>query len=285
MLVVASIGWSVWATHDSPITAYFSTFTRAYELGIGAACALLPLAWRPAGRAAHRPRHRGLVGIAVASFWYTPATAFPGAAALLPVLATAALVVAGEGTTTRAPGVTRLLGTSSLGRIGDWSYSLYLWHWPVIVLVRSNLGPERFSSIPVRVLTLAVVVLLSWATYRWVETPFRTGRTWRRPSRALLVYPVSVGVVLATVVASTQVVQLPAGGVERRAGDLHRGLRGGTARQRPLDRAGEGLRARRPGGTRRPGRPDPGTPRPSVADRPAGRLRLPHRHHPALPAG
>ena len=127
------------------------------------------------------------------------------------MLATAALVVAGEGTTTRAPGVTRLLGTSSLGRIGDWSYSLYLWHWPVIVLVRSNLGPERFSSIPVRVLTLAVVVLLSWATYRWVETPFRTGRTWRRPSRALLVYPASVGVVLATVVASTQVVSFRLG--------------------------------------------------------------------------
>jgi hypothetical protein len=71
--------------------------------------------------------------------------------------------------------------------------------------VRSNLGPERFGSITVRLLTLVVVLALSWATFRWVETPFRSGRNWRRTRRALLIYPVSVGVALATVLVASQV--------------------------------------------------------------------------------
>ncbi len=212
MLVVASIAWSAWATYDSPTTAYFSTFTRGYELGIGALCAVLPRTLRLPDPVRTGLATAGLLGIAVAALVYTPATPFPGTAALLPVLATAALVVAGEGRGDRAPGVTRALGTPFLGRIGDWSYSLYLWHWPVIVLVRSNLGPERFASLPVLAVTLGGIVLLSWATYRWVETPFRTGPTWRRVPRALLIYPVSLAMVLTTAAVTTRLIADRLGG-------------------------------------------------------------------------
>jgi hypothetical protein len=97
-------------------------------------------------------------------------------------------------------------------RVGDWSYSLYLWHWPVIVLVRSNIGPERFDSIAVRLLVLVAVFVLSWATYRWVETPFRTGHPWQRLRPALAIYPASVLAVVLTVVASTQVMSWRLGG-------------------------------------------------------------------------
>ena len=198
VVVAGSLAWSVWATWASPTTAYFSTFTRAHELAIGAACALLPRTLRLPGGIRTGLGLVGIAGIAVTAWVYTLDTDFPGVAALVPVLATAALIVAGEGAGDRPGPVTRLLGTAPLVRVGDLSYSLYLWHWPVIVLVRSNLGPERFGSISVRLLTLAVVVALSWATYRFVETPFRSGRAWT-------IYPVSVAAVVVTVIASTQV--------------------------------------------------------------------------------
>ncbi len=211
VVVVGSLAWSVWATYSSPTTAYYSTFTRAHELAIGAACALLPRTLRLPGTAREGLALVGIVGIGATAMLYTLGTDFPGVAALVPVLATAALVVAGEGAGDRPATVTRLLGSAPLVWVGDLSYSLYLWHWPVIVLVRSNLGPERFGSIPVRLATLAVVVLLSWATYRFVETPFRTGRRWQRVPRALTIYPVSVAAVVVTVVASTQVMSFRLG--------------------------------------------------------------------------
>ncbi len=204
----ASLAWSIWATYDSPITAYFSTFTRIWELGIGAACALLS---RRSGLP--RPVRQalamvGLAAIAAAAMLYTEATPFPGAYALLPVLGAAALMLADEG-----PGQTlvgRGLSIRPAVVIGDWSYSLYLWHWPVIVLLRANLGPERFDTIPVKLATLALVFALSWASYRWVETPFRGG-TWRRRSRALLIYPVGIAMVLVTAVTCTFAVRYQLG--------------------------------------------------------------------------
>ena len=203
LVVVLSLIWSAWDTYASPVTAYFSTFARAFELGIGAACALLPRRLPLTDRARNALAIGGLGTIGVSTLVLTGATPFPGTAALLPVLGTAALIVAGEGG--RSTVVGRTLAVGPLVLIGDWSYSIYLWHWPVIVLVRSNLGPERFGSITVKILTLAVVFALSWATFRWVETPFRSGLTWRRTGRALLIYPVSVGAALATVMVASQV--------------------------------------------------------------------------------
>ncbi len=205
VVVAGSLAWSVWATYASPVTAYYSAFTRAHELAIGAACALLPLALRLPRVVREGLAVAGLAGIGLTALLYTLETDFPGLAALVPVLATAALVVAGQGAGDRPALVTRLLGSRPLVTVGDLSYSIYLWHWPAIVLVRSNLGPERFGSITVRLLTLAAVLVLSWATYRFVETPFRTGRPWQRVPRALAIYPASVAAVVLAVVASNQV--------------------------------------------------------------------------------
>ena len=205
---VVSLVWSVYATYHSPVTAYFSSLTRAWELGAGAACALLsrrsglPQAVRYTLAAA------GLAAIGVAALFYSDSTTFPGAYALLPVLGTAALLTAGEGYAPTVVG--RVLSIRQLVVIGDWSYSLYLWHWPVIVLLRSNF-PERFNTIPGKGFVLVLIFVLSWASYRWVETPFRKGRTWRRPSRALLIYPVSIAMVVVTAFATTQAVRYQLG--------------------------------------------------------------------------
>jgi peptidoglycan/LPS O-acetylase OafA/YrhL len=203
-----SLAWSVYATYHSPITAYFSSLTRAWELGAGAACALLS---RRSGLPAPVRQGLAVVGlaaVAASALLYSESTSWPSAYALLPVLGTAALVAAGEGLGSTAVG--RVLSIRPLVVIGDWSYSLYLWHWPVIVLLRSSF-PERFATPAGKVAALVLVFALSWATYRWIETPFRTGRTWRRPSRSLLIYPVSIAMVLVTAFGTTQAVRYQLG--------------------------------------------------------------------------
>jgi peptidoglycan/LPS O-acetylase OafA/YrhL len=205
VVIVASLAWSMWATYHSPVTAYFSSLTRAYELGIGAACAVI------ARRVALGQLTRqvlaagGLLTIAAVALLYSDATDFPGIAALVPVLGTAALVVAGQGAATPTL-VARGLSWKPATTIGDWSYSIYLWHWPLIVLVRSHVGPERFASVGIRVGVLVVALVLSWATYRFIEQPFRRGR-WQRPRLAMLIYPVSIATVVVVVIASNQVVR------------------------------------------------------------------------------
>ncbi|MBZ5737300.1 acyltransferase family protein [Nocardioides mangrovi] len=207
-LCVLSLAWSVWATYDSPVTAYFSTLTRAWELGAGAALALLIR--REALPAAARQvlALAGIGAIAVAALFFSATTSFPSGWALVPVLGTVALIAAGGGGGTTVVG--RVLSLRPAVAVGDWSYSLYLWHWPIIVLLRSHLGVESFDRPAVRGGTLVFVFVLSWASYRWIETPFRHG-TWKRRGRALLIYPVAIAMVLVTVVGSTQYVRYQLG--------------------------------------------------------------------------
>ncbi|GAA1921135.1 acyltransferase family protein [Nocardioides marmoribigeumensis] len=203
-LLVVSLAWSAWTTHASPVTAYFSTPARAWELGVGALVAL----W-PAGRWRSRPVRQvaaaaGLVAVAAAALLLDGSTPFPGVVAALPVLGTAALLLP-DGDGGRPTAVGRLLSVRPLTTVGDWSYSLYLWHWPLLVLGRAA-APSRLESMPGQLLLVTVALLLSWATYRWVETPFLHGRTWRPTGRALLVYPVSVVVSLAVLLGGQRVI-------------------------------------------------------------------------------
>lgn len=211
VVVVASLAWSVHATATSPETAYYSTFTRAHELAIGAACALVP-------RTLDLPRWvrevlaaGGLAVIVWACFGFVEGTAFPAANALVPAFATAAVLVAGEA---GQPALaSRLLGLRPVTVLGDWSFSIYLWHWPLIVLAGAWWADALTTSAKVGLLMLTLV--LSWASYRWVENPFRTGEVWRRrPSRALWIYPVSVATVLAVGFSASAVVESRVGDAE-----------------------------------------------------------------------
>ncbi len=165
------------------------------EFGVGALLALAaPAAARLPAAARNLLAGGGLLAIAVACFVVTEATPFPGYAALLPVLGTGAVMVAGAGVTGRPPTVQRALGVAPLRLVGDMSYSLYLWHWPMLTIAAAYAGRDlRLTETAV---VLGLCVALSWATYRWVETPFRTYAP-RRLSRTLVLYPVSLAVVLA----------------------------------------------------------------------------------------
>ena len=130
-VTAASFAWSVHATATSPSTAYFSTFTRAWELGVGALIAVgaAHLDRVPAGvRAALA--WTGLGAVVVAAVVMDDGTPFPGTAAALPVLGAAALVAFGSAP--GGPGARWLLGSPPARFVGDISYSLYLWHWPVL---------------------------------------------------------------------------------------------------------------------------------------------------------
>ncbi|MDN4162995.1 acyltransferase family protein [Nocardioides abyssi] len=194
-MTAASLAWSVHASTTSPETAYFSTFTRTWEFGIGALLAIVaPWLVRALGaRDRSLLAATGLAAIVVACFTTTEEAAFPGYVALLPVLGTGAVMVAGAEWSGRPPLVQRMLGIAPLRWVGDASYSLYLWHWPVFLIATQHVG--RDLSLRGTAAAVLVTFALSWATYRFVETPFRT-LSWT-PRRTLRLYPASVGLVLA----------------------------------------------------------------------------------------
>ncbi|GEP36657.1 acyltransferase [Nocardioides psychrotolerans] len=193
----ASFVWSLVRTGAEPQSAYFSTFTRAWELAVGAGVAL-------AVHAGRTLRHRrgaevlvwgGLAAILAACLAFDETLAFPGYAAALPVLGTAAVLYAGaHADVTTSAG--RLLSVRPMRVVGDWSYSLYLWHWPLLIVPPTALGRD-LRPLEV-VLLVALAFELAYLTHRFVEQPFRTRRISARPRRALILYPVFLGLVGST---------------------------------------------------------------------------------------
>ena len=149
-----SLLFSIYLTQASPIWAFYSLPTRAWELGFGALLLFLPTSLR---------KFRvlpwlALTGVAISAFNFDENTAFPGKNALLPVLATVLLIA----TITYWPPIFNDLANSKISQwLGAISYPLYLWHWPALVLPSSALGRplkiyERFACI---LLTIALAHL------------------------------------------------------------------------------------------------------------------------------
>ncbi|MDQ1054956.1 peptidoglycan/LPS O-acetylase OafA/YrhL [Arthrobacter sp. SORGH_AS 212] len=168
LLTVASFVWSVWETNTNASVAYFSTFSRAWELGIGAAVAVYaPLISRIPVAIRHALSVLGLAGITVSIFVVTDTVAFPGPSAAFPVLA-AALLIAG-GTGVRRSFLWPL--TNPVSRyVGDISYSLYLWHFPVTILLLSIYPGDSLEYVGVGVVAMLVLSVLS---FHLVENPAR----------------------------------------------------------------------------------------------------------------
>jgi peptidoglycan/LPS O-acetylase OafA/YrhL len=189
LVCAASLFWSIHDTAANPQSAYFSPFARAWELGLGAGMSLIAPAAASLPRLIRVPL--GWIGLAMvllAAVTFSSQTAFPGDAALMPVGGSALMVLAGL-RTTRA-GVDRLLALRPLAYIGDRSYTFYLWHYPVLVIVWQAAG--HVLPVPDNLALLLGAFVLSTVTFHFYENPLRFAR-WLRGWRTALMVPVSIG--------------------------------------------------------------------------------------------
>lgn len=168
LIICVSFAWSMWETANAPTWAYFSTLSRAWELGIGAAVAVFSRAFvRIPTLVRTLLAWIGLAGIAASLVVITSESAFPAPWATLPVLSTALVIIAGTGGEGRYlwP-LTNRVSTY----VGDISYSLYLWHWPIIVLLAVYLPLNTVAN---QAIALGVIVILSVMSFHLVEDPIR----------------------------------------------------------------------------------------------------------------
>jgi peptidoglycan/LPS O-acetylase OafA/YrhL len=199
---VASLACSVVLTSSDPSIAYYATPTRAWEFGAGGLLALVAVRARPSVAAALS--WLGLGAIVVAALAFTERTAFPGWAALLPVGGALAVMAAGMPACRWAP--TGLLRLAPMQFLGDISYSVYLWHWPLLIFAPYVLGHAVGDGTALGIFALTIVA--AWLTKVLVEDPVR-----RAP--ALLARPpaltlagaaaATVGVVVVTMAGSDHV--------------------------------------------------------------------------------
>jgi peptidoglycan/LPS O-acetylase OafA/YrhL len=204
VVVVASFAWSVVDTRHDAVPAYFSPFTRAWELGLGALTAcLVPALGRIPRRVLGVVSWLGLAGVLVAALTYDPGTLFPGYAAALPVVGTSFLLAGGLAPAPWGP--QRLLTLSPWRAVGDWSYSFYLWHWPALIIAGALWGPvSGWSGVAV----LAGALALSAVSYQLVENPVRRMRILSaRPARGLVLYPAVVVLMLPLMAGAQTVVE------------------------------------------------------------------------------
>ena len=165
-LAILSFAASVWGVRHAPAFTFFMAPTRVWELFAGAllALGLVPMIEKRAIREALSWIGLGLIGYAVIVF--TESTRFPGLNALYPVIGAALLIQFARGTS-----VGWLLSHKIPVFIGLISYSLYLWHWPIIVFSQYRLGHELNGLETVAAIVASLLVAtLSW---RYVERPFR----------------------------------------------------------------------------------------------------------------
>ena len=210
VVTAASFAFSVWMTATDPAAAYFVTPTRVWELGVGALLAL-GLA-RVGARSVRRPaavharwpvalRWVGIAAVLVSAVVLDDGSAFPGYLAAAPVLGTAAVIAGGD--RGRRDPLLRVASWRPVQFVGATSYSMYLWHWPLIVVVPAALGrPMAWTD---KVVVLLVALGLAWATKVLVED---RGQRWAyvavRPRRTAVVTAAAMAVVALLAVLQLQ---------------------------------------------------------------------------------
>jgi peptidoglycan/LPS O-acetylase OafA/YrhL len=167
ILAALSFGYAVFLTHTHKVeTAFYSSIPRFWELMIGATLAASKFKAPKTQSIADILEVSGILLIAYAAFTYSSQTLFPGLSALIPTVGTAMIIAAaGKGRL-----VSPVLKTKTLVGIGLISYGLYLWHWPVLVFIRTITPVPSPWILACGIGFSAICAALS---YRYLETPIR----------------------------------------------------------------------------------------------------------------
>ena len=164
-IVVASLVACIYLTYSEPVSSYFFTQVRAWQFGSGA---LLASVW------VYLPKNSklkiasllaGLTLIVLSAVLLDGSLAYPGLFAILPTLG-AVLAIASD---IEAGRIAKLLAWRPIQFIGDVSYSIYLWHWPLIILLPFVIGDLTTVS---KVSIIVVTLLLAWLSQKYIEKPF-----------------------------------------------------------------------------------------------------------------
>jgi peptidoglycan/LPS O-acetylase OafA/YrhL len=196
-----SLIYSIIFTAASQAQAYFDTGARLWEFALGTLVALLLPGLRipKAGRVV-----LGWLGIAAmlsCGIILNVETAFPGFTALWPTLAAACVIAAGQ--TGSRFGADRILSSKPLVGLGDNSYALYLWHWPVLVLSLAWTGKEHAGPLS-GAIVIGASLVLAYFTTKYIEKPWRQ---WKWPEVNRRRAALSIALCLLAVV-------VPLGGIE-----------------------------------------------------------------------
>ena len=200
LVFAVSLVYSIVFTAASQTEAYFDTGARLWEFALGSLVALalpllrIPAPWRV------RLGWLGIAAMLSCGFLLDVQASFPGSIALWPTLAAACVIIAGQ--TGNRFGADRILSSRPLVRLGDMSYAMYLWHWPLLVIAlatqeRDHAGPLTGSLI------IVAAVALAFVTTRFVERPWRQWQ-WPELSRRRA----AVAIVAAVAVAAAPLLGL-----------------------------------------------------------------------------
>jgi len=178
-ITVATFIFSVLYTNYSAALSYFVTPTRFWEFSTGGLLAMLPVASKIPVRMQNLMGWAGVVFIVIAGFNYSGDTAFPGYTALLPVVGSALFIH--YGSHTPITGIYWWASRTPSLRMGDWSYAIYLWHWPLIIIAGYQLDP---FSWPYKLIILVLTFALAAASQYLIEDPLRHAKLFKVPWRA-----------------------------------------------------------------------------------------------------
>ncbi|MEE4188379.1 MAG: acyltransferase family protein [Roseobacter sp.] len=167
-LSLASLAISIAYSREYASEAFYLPLTRTYELGIGALLALAPVVQMPRRALREIFAAAGLTMIAYAVMFFDASTVFPGSAALVPCIGAGLVIFAAKSDTL----VGRALSLGPMVFVGLLSYSLYLWHWPILVLARHYTASLHLPPLVVSG-CIGVAFVMSIFSLRYVETPFR----------------------------------------------------------------------------------------------------------------
>lgn len=172
VLVFLSLSFSILLGITNNPSGYFNTFSRIWEFGFGAICAFLVLKTSVISKnnLLRVFQFCGWILLIASVALITPELQFPGWIAILPVTGTALILLGGSGVNESQAGKNKQLLKPATW-LGGISYSMYLWHWPLIILFPFVFGRDLQTINKIEI--LIVVVAISWASTRFVEKPLQ----------------------------------------------------------------------------------------------------------------